>query len=187
MGHRVRLGVVEVTACEISRDDLVGVSRRGEIERALPLFDDRVLLREPGAKVGLFVCVELLLGHLVPPSGSLWCDELRKRGGCDPFVSEHRDVGRDGSPEDDGTCQCSGFVEKGLVELDKLALEAACALGSLVWWILDPLFAFLGLYWRWGDVAALDCTFELELGFALFSRERRHKMTKYSQPFNRAF
>ena len=68
MGHWVSLGVVD--AREIRRVRLVG--RWGSIQCALPLVDDGILLCEPGAEVSLFVCVELVLGHLVPPSGPLW-------------------------------------------------------------------------------------------------------------------
>lgn len=50
----------------------------GGVQRALPLLDDHILLCEPGAKVSLFVCIELVLGHLVSPSGPLWQGELRE-------------------------------------------------------------------------------------------------------------
>ena len=160
MGHWMSLGVVDTIAREISR----GVRRWGGIQCAFPLVDDGILLCEPGAKVSLFVGVKLVLGHLVPPSGPLWHGELSQLG-CDPVESEHCDVGRDGSPEDDGACQSPGVIEKALVELDKLALEAACVPG-----LAGTPLALLRLFWLRG-IAALDCTLELELGLALFSRE----------------
>ena len=60
MGHWVSLGVVGTIAREISRGGGL-ISRRGEIQCALPLLDNRILLCEPGAEVNLFVCVELVL------------------------------------------------------------------------------------------------------------------------------
>lgn len=178
MGHCVSLGIVDTIVREISGGDRLINAWRG-IQCTLPLLDDRILLGEPGAEVSLFVRVELVLGHLVPPLGPSWHGELNQlgpcRGGCDPFVPEHCEVAWDGSPEHDGRSQCSGISEKALVELDKLALEVACPrdlvcreprVGCLsgVWTDF-----FLALVRRRRCISAFDCAFELELGFSLFS------------------
>lgn len=177
MGHWVSLGVVDTIVREISGGGGL-ISRRGRIQCALPLLDNRILLCEPGAKVSLFVCVELVLGHLVPPSRPLWDDKLSQviawRGGCDPVVSEHCDVTGNGSPEDDGAGQRPGVIEKALVELDKLALEVACAPRPCLWCMAGYLIAPVGSLCRHRGVSTLDCALELELCFALFSGEWWH-------------
>jgi len=89
-------------------------------------------------------------------------------------VFEHCDVAGNGSPEDGGACQRPGVVEKVLVELDKLALEVACAPRPRLWGVAGSLVAPAGLLWGQRGVSTLDCTLELELCFALFSGERRH-------------
>lgn len=95
-----------------------------------PAVHDVICLREPSPEQALLVCVEFLLGHVIPPSRSLGA---RQRG-CAlervPVLLQDSGIGGDRSAEGQGGREDAGVFEEGSRKLDERGLKPARRAGS---------------------------------------------------------